>query len=176
MVYQSFIHGEHLQRVALKPIYPNHPPFTHIYYRPRNKRLPRTQVGSRPNRSPSSAHTVRFSPEPKSIFRAHSSVLARTEVHLPRTQFGSRPNRSPLSAHTVRFSPGPKSPFRAHSSVLARTEHPRLCTVTTTVLARSDICRAYRSPPASRPGSAKLPTRLSCLPCRYHTEPKYRPN
>ena len=118
MVHHTFIHGEHLQRVVLKPIYQNHPNIIHTYHRPGNNRLPRIQFGY---------------PGPKSFFRAHSSVI---------------PDRSFSSAHTVRF-------YRTPSSNV--------------------ICRGFRSPPASRPGSGKLPTRLSCLPYIYYTEPMYRP-
>ena len=65
MVHHTFIHGEHLQRVALKPIFPNHPNIIHTYYRPGNNRLPHTQFGY---------------PGPKSFFRAPSSVLPNTHV------------------------------------------------------------------------------------------------
>ena len=71
----------HLQRVALKPIYPNHPNIIYTYHRPGNNRLPRIQFGY---------------PGPKSLFRAHSLVI---------------PDRSLPSAHTVRFYRTPTSNF-----------------------------------------------------------------
>ena len=119
MVHRTFIHGEHLQRVALKTMYQNHPNIIHTYYRPGTNRLPCTHFGY---------------PGPNSLTRAPSSVI---------------PDRTPYSAHRVRFNRTPTSNL---------------------------ICRGFRSPPASRPGSGKLPTRLSCLPCRYYTRPMYRPN
>ena len=99
-------------------MYQNHPNIMHTYYRPGTNRVPRTQFGY---------------PGPKSFFRAPSSVI---------------PDRTPYSAHPVRFNRTPTS---------------------------NVICRGFRSPPASRPGFGKLPTRFSCLPCRYYTRLMYMP-
>ena len=79
MVHHTFTHGEHLQRVALKPIHPNHPNITYTHHRPGNNCPPRTQFGY---------------PGLKSLFRAHSSVI---------------PDRSLPSAHTFWFYRTPTS-------------------------------------------------------------------
>ena len=98
--HHIYTHKEHLQRIALKPIYPNHPNI-YIYYRPWN--------------NPLTAHTLRFSPEPKSSFRLH--------------KLGSRPNRTP-QRHPISNHFGAPEP-NTHDCILYNhfrfsPEHPRL--------------------------------------------------
>ena len=78
-------------------------PTLYIYYRPGNNRL--------------SAHTLRFSPDPNSFFRAHklgSRPNRAPQRHPLSNHFGSRPNRTPMSVYSIT------------TLVLARSEHPVL--------------------------------------------------
>ena len=91
----------------------------------------------------------------------YTHIIVQGKNRLPRTQFGY---------------PGPKSLFRTRSSVIPDQSPPSAHTVRFYRTPTSNVIRrGFRSPPASRPGSGILPTRLSCLPCRYYTEPMYWP-